>query len=169
MFKHVSPPEERVWGAAYHIPAEHEEYVRSYLDIREINGYSLHRTPFFVAEAMEANSGVNGATPRTIDCEVYIGLPTNPQFVGPQDPEALAKHILQSSGPSGENKEYLYMLEDALEGLSPESGDQHVADLVARCRGLEKMGIVDVEHQRHLADGHLQRVTSTEEQEEIEK
>lgn len=169
MFKHVSPPEERVWGAAYHIPAEHAEDVRSYLDIREINGYSLHSTPFFVADSAKAGSGDLDLRQNVIECLVYIGLPTNPQFVGPQDPEALAKHILRSIGPSGENKEYLYMLDDALEHLSPESEDQHIEDLVARCRRLEANGNLNFQHSPHPVDHRLRKVGSTEEQEEVEK
>jgi cation transport protein ChaC len=66
----------------------------------------------------------------------------NPQFLGPQDPEALALKILQSKGPSGENREYLYNLEEALLGLSEESEDRHISDLAGRCRGLEGRGIV---------------------------
>jgi cation transport protein ChaC len=72
-----------------------------------------------------------------IRCLVYIGLPSNPQFLGPQDPEELARHILKSKGPSGENKEYLYMLEEALTRLSRESGDAHISDLARRCREIE--------------------------------
>jgi cation transport protein ChaC len=71
---------------------------------------------------------------------VYIGLPSNPQFLGPQDPDALAKRILQSTGPSGENREYLFNLEEALLGLSEESEDAHVSDLVRRCRVIEGRG-----------------------------
>ena len=77
------------------------------------------------------------ASALTIHCLVYIGLPSNPQFLGPQDPELLARHILKSKGPSGENKEYLYNLETALLGLSKDSGDAHVSDLVERCRAVE--------------------------------
>lgn len=69
---------------------------------------------------------------------MYIGLPSNPQFLGPQDPDALAKKILESKGPSGENREYLYNLGTALVGLSKESGDEHIEDLVKRCRALER-------------------------------
>lgn len=68
---------------------------------------------------------------------VYIGLPDNPQFLGPQDPQELAEHIIKSRGPSGENKEYLYQLEEALDGLSVESGDEHISDLARRCREIE--------------------------------
>ncbi|KAH7399667.1 ChaC-like protein [Pyrenochaeta sp. MPI-SDFR-AT-0127] len=166
---------ERVWGAAYHIPSTHVAEVRQYLDIREINGYSIQFTPFHPAPSTtivsspapeEAATGpsppaqqhsVGGivrqrtmsvvAEPNSLKCLVYIGLPANPQFLGPQDPDALAERILQSKGPSGENREYLFNLEKALLGLSRDSEDAHVSDLVRRCRV----------------------VGSTEEQEEVEK
>jgi glutathione-specific gamma-glutamylcyclotransferase len=70
-------------------------------------------------------------------CLVYIGLPSNPQFLGPQQPEALAKWILGSKGPSGENREYLYELYAALDELGPGSGDRHVSNLVDKCRRFE--------------------------------
>lgn len=57
--------------------------------------------------------------------------------MGPQDPDALAKKILESRGPSGENREYLFNLEEALLGLSEESQDRHISDLVARCKKIE--------------------------------
>ena len=68
---------------------------------------------------------------------VYIGLPTNPQFLGPQDPGDIARVIVSSRGPSGENAEYLFMLESALEGLGESSGDEHVKDLAVRVRNLQ--------------------------------
>ncbi|KAJ4319476.1 hypothetical protein N0V94_003900 [Neodidymelliopsis sp. IMI 364377] len=120
-------PTERVWGAAYHIPAAKVPEVREYLDIREINGYSIQFTPFHPAS--DANP---------IRCLVYIGLPENPQFLGPQDPDQLARKILESRGPSGENREYLFNLEEALLRLSKDSGDRHISDLVARCKAIEK-------------------------------
>ncbi|KAF2634911.1 ChaC-like protein [Massarina eburnea CBS 473.64] len=122
---------ERVWGAAYHIPASKVAEVREYLDIREINGYSIQFTPFHPASSLSSSS----ATP--INCLVYIGLPENPQFLGPQDPDVLARHILKSRGPSGENREYLFQLEEALLGLSKESSDAHISDLVRRCKMIE--------------------------------
>jgi cation transport protein ChaC len=144
---------ERVWGAAYHIQTAHVAAVRSYLDIREINGYSIQFTPFQPATPSDP----------VINCLVYIGLPSNPQFLGPQDPDELARHILKSKGPSGENREYLFQLEEALVELSPESGDAHVGDLVRRCREIEAGG------EGGGLDGPLRRVGSTGEQEEVEK
>jgi len=167
---HFSAPEEKVWGAAYHIPAEHEEKVRSYLDIREINGYSIQYTTFFsAAHSILDLSPVSGAQNK-IRCLVYIGLPDNPQFLGPHDPQELAVHILKSKGPSGPNREYLYLLEESLLSLSPDSEDGHISDLAERCRELEAEGGWEMEQGQEEGGGHeLHKTGSTEEQEEIEK
>lgn len=150
----------RTWGAAYHIPPEKVKEVREYLDIREINGYSMQMVAFHVpvrGQAGQSRDGLpngsstattNGvsdptsrdqAAPAPIECLVYIGLPDNPQFMGPQDPDRLAKHIVKSVGPSGLNKDYLYMLEEALEGVRRDTGidediDEHITDLARRVR-----------------------------------
>ncbi|KAL0257514.1 hypothetical protein SLS55_008328 [Diplodia seriata] len=159
-------PAEKVWGAAYHIPASHAASVRDYLDIREINGYSIQYTPFHPAAGSDNNKN-------PIHCLVYIGLPENPQFMGPQNPQRLAEHIARSSGPSGENKDYLYQLEQALLGLSADSTDEHITDLARRCREVEattRAGAPRPDTVGTTVVGHpLHRVGSTEEQEEVEK
>ncbi|USP77364.1 Putative glutathione-specific gamma-glutamylcyclotransferase 2 [Curvularia clavata] len=185
----------RVWGAAYHIPARHVQAVREYLDIREINGYSIQFTPFHPAvsnakvttlhDEPEGEHGHDLSSPPTgikvtstetvvpepenIKCLVYIGLPENPQFLGPQDPDALARKILESKGPSGENREYLYNLEIALLGLSKDSGDAHVSDLVRRCKALEEQTGVKDGDEGEKDKEVLHKVGSTEEQEEVER
>ena len=170
--QHFSAPDERVWGAAYHIKPSHVAEVKEYLDIREINGYSIQYTPFHPS-ASAAGTSTYPQTGRPIHCLVYIGLPDNPQFMGPQDPQKLAEHILRSKGPSGQNREYLYMLDEALENLSAESRDGHISDLVERCRALEaeRGWKIDVGGEIvSMADGAvLHKVGSTEEQEEVEK
>lgn len=151
---------ERVWGAAYHIPAARVPEVREYLDIREINGYSIQFTPFVPADAS-----------KSINTLVYIGLPSNPQFLGPQDPDALARHILKSRGPSGENTEYLYQLEEALNELGDESRDTHISDLVRRCKKIDQENKPELESDAavHDAEVPLHKIGSTEEQEEVER
>lgn len=142
-----APP--RVWGAAYRIPPEHVAEMKEYLDIREINGYSIQYAPFHVSPSwlkgqqsselhhiFQQDTPSIGAEAGTVSCLVYIGLPENPQFLGPQDPQLLAEKITRSKGPSGENVEYLLMLEKALVELSDESGDDHVSDLASRCRAI---------------------------------
>lgn len=148
---------DKVWGTAYRIQADKEAEVREYLDIREINGYTIHYTPFHPADGSDAI--------RTL---VYIGTPDNDQFMGPQDPQRLAEHIHKSVGPSGPNKDYLLGLDVALNALSAESGDEHIKDLARRVRTLEERGAGNRVTAKAV-DRELQKSHSTDEQEETEK
>lgn len=155
-----------MWGVAYRIQRDKVAEVKDYLDIREINGYSIQHTPFHPSDS--------SPTIRTL---VYIGTPDNPQFVGVQDPQALAKHISQSHGPSGPNPEYLFSLESSLVELSEDAGDDHVSDLSTRVRSILKLG--QIPSDRIVAGlkslptspqkDHPRLEHSVEEQEETEK
>lgn len=141
--------------------------MKEYLDIREVNGYSIHYTPFHTSgTATRATKQIASPQDLTgvvdaIECLVYIGLPDNPQFLGPQDPQALAEKIVRSRGPSGENVEYLLELERALDALSPESCDEHISDLARRCREILASRGIDAAVVDHVA--------STDGREEFEK
>ncbi|RYP39481.1 hypothetical protein DL767_002215 [Monosporascus sp. MG133] len=154
---HAEAPE-RVWGVAYRIRAEKVAEVKEYLDIREINGYTIHYAPFHPA--------AGGPSIRTL---VYIGTPDNPQFTGPQDPARLAEHIHRSAGPSGTNRDYLFGLERALDELSPESGDTHVTDLADRVRAIEARRGEGAVGGDEAASHEFKKVDSVDEQEETEK
>ncbi|KAL4935469.1 hypothetical protein BDV06DRAFT_128406 [Aspergillus oleicola] len=133
---HLDKDTTRVWGTAYHIPSSHAEEVHDYLDVREIDGYSVHYTPFHAKTDTDAQT-----TP--ITCMVYIGQPSNPQFLrspSQRDPQAVAEVIAQGVGASGKNTEYLYLLEKALEGVGLGSADGHVTDLVRRVSEIEGGG-----------------------------
>lgn len=67
---------------------------------------------------------------------VYIGLPSNPQFLGRESPDDVARVIASSRGPSGANAEYLFMLEESLASLEGESADSHIKDLATRVKPL---------------------------------
>lgn len=72
---------------------------------------------------------------------VYIGQPTNPQFLrdpAERDPAAVAEVISVGRGQSGRNAEYLYLLEKALETLGLGCADGHVTDLVRRVKAIEQ-------------------------------
>jgi len=157
--KDPHPSSDKVWGTAYRVERSHITEVKYYLDIREINGYTVHYTPFHPVDG--------SASIRTL---VYIGTPENDQFMGPQDPQELAEHIWRSEGPSGLNRDYLLGLEKALKELSPESGDWHVQDLADRVRRIE-LGVRNeekvVEGELKAVEGEL-KVGSLDEQ-EIEK
>ncbi|PGH14864.1 hypothetical protein AJ79_02726 [Helicocarpus griseus UAMH5409] len=163
---HSSSSPSTVWGAAYHIPATHAEEVHAYLDEREIDGYTVHFTPFHPSPSPASTTTTTTTnqpappSPPTspITCMVYIGLPTNAQFLrnpSDRDPANVAAVIARSRGLSGENREYLYLLERALEGPGFSGGstsfdggdggegngekvaDGHVADLARRVRLIE--------------------------------
>lgn len=154
---HISGDDDYVWGVAYHIiPAKGKE-VQEYLDIREINGYSIQYTPFHPSDRDQPD----------IKCMVYIGMPDNPQFLGALDPQAVALKINESRGPSGENREYLLNLEQALLSLSADSHDEHISDLARRVREMVPPDPPAAEDAKTLPTMH--RISSTEEQEEVEK
>ncbi|ESZ95839.1 hypothetical protein SBOR_3781 [Sclerotinia borealis F-4128] len=159
-------PSPKVYGTAYRILASKVTEVRDALDIREINGYTIHYTPFYPSSSSPLSSSSppsstlpfsspsylsspsspsspsNKANPTTsIRTLVYIGTPDNAQFTGPQDPQKLAEHIWRSEGPSGLNRDYLWGLDIALDELSPESGDEHVKDLADRVRKIAERQI----------------------------
>jgi len=76
--------------------------VKAYLDHREINGYSIHHVSVYASSA--------DSKPVVERAVVYIGTHDNPAYVGPMESiDALARHIYKSRGPSGENKEYVFV------------------------------------------------------------
>lgn len=185
---HDSAPA-KVWGVAYRIKADRVAEVKEYLDIREINGYTIHYTPFHPASTVNP-ALLPPAQKGPIQTLVYIGTPDNAQFTGPQDPQELAEHIYRSKGPSGLNRDYLLGLEKALNELSPESGDEHVMDLSNRVRAvaaryksegkadptdeidtttevIEADGTTEATHDEH--HHQFRRAGSVDEQEETEK
>ncbi|PGH03294.1 hypothetical protein GX51_04164 [Blastomyces parvus] len=158
-----------VWGAAYHIPASHAEEVHAYLDEREIDGYTVHFTPFHPAPSTTTTTTNNNNNNTPITCMVYIGLPTNAQFLrnpADRDPANVARVISQSCGQSGENREYLYLLEKALEGPEFAGGvdgngegdgdengvgrvaDSHIADLARRVRAIEGREVSEADRRK---------------------
>ncbi|OJD23854.1 hypothetical protein ACJ73_04794 [Blastomyces percursus] len=187
-----------VWGAAYHIPASHAEEVHAYLDDREIDGYTVHFTPFHAAPSSTITTNNNNTTTTTIipptipiTCMVYIGLPTNAQFLRnptDRDPANVARIISQSCGQSGENREYLYLLEKALEGPefaggADENGDgngftrvadSHIADLARRVRAIEGREVSEVDRRKseivleHLPGPEMREGEKVERMEEFE-
>ena len=117
---------------AFHVPVRTADVQTSGSDLHE-SGATLHRA-----------SSRDQDAPAPINCLVYIGLPDNPQFLGPQDPDALARHIVKSVGPSGLNKDYVYNLEEALRGVREDTGidediDEHITDLARRVRREEQL------------------------------
>jgi len=95
-------------GVAYLITPE----VFDHLDHREKNGYLRHVVDL-----------------RFDDCSreeglIYIADETNAAYLGPASEEEIARHIGRSTGPSGDNRDYLFHLADALRAMG--EVDEHV-------------------------------------------
>jgi cation transport regulator ChaC len=104
------------WGAAYRVAATRLDGVLEELDYREKAGYSrLNLTFFSAAEPVEAL--------------VYVASPSNANYVGPAPLEDIADVVINSTGPSGSNVEYVLRLQRALDDMN--AHDAHVAELAA--------------------------------------
>lgn len=106
-------------GMAYRVAHE----VFEHLDHREKNGYERHRVDIELLERSESVSGT-----------LYVAGQNNPAYLGPDDVQAMAEHILAARGPSGDNHDYLLRLAKALRQLGDE--DEHVLELERRVRAL---------------------------------
>uniref|UniRef100_S4RQV1 Gamma-glutamylcyclotransferase n=1 Tax=Petromyzon marinus TaxID=7757 RepID=S4RQV1_PETMA len=122
----VKDPGNSVWGVAYKIRDDLREDVKRTLDIREQGGYNTSFVMFY---------------PREVENEpflsmLYVGTEDNPNFLGPAPMEEIAQQILMSSGPSGQNTEYLFELANTMRRLVPEAPDQHLYTLEEMVREL---------------------------------
>lgn len=115
----VPGPDQICRGMAYRVAHE----VFEHLDHREKNGYERHRVHMHLL-----------ARGTTVDGTLYVASRDNPAFLGPEDPQVLAEHILAARGPSGRNRDYLLRLAEALRELGDE--DEHIFDLERRVRAL---------------------------------
>ncbi|RPA96177.1 ChaC-like protein [Choiromyces venosus 120613-1] len=154
--------DDQVWGMAFRIKANKVKEVMRELNIREINGYSIRNgVEVFLSEP---------GAPR-IKALVYIGTPDNPQFVARErvpEVDELARHIFNSRGPSGENRDYLYNLYKSLMGLCPAAHDHHVSRLFHRVVAIEAEDEVKHPGEHETVGPDTADPRSKDEQEEME-
>jgi len=105
------------WGVAYRISSANSEKVLSSLNIREKGGYSLEKVKIYFSNS--SKDWVKGL--------VYIGKPNNPNYLGPEISKRIAEQVINSSGPSGPNYEYVYRLTEALHAMG--ANDPHVFEI----------------------------------------
>jgi len=121
------PAAERCWGVAYQLEARDVDDVLATLDQRERGGYErVEAALHFADEGMPAScKGI-----------LYLATPDNPNYLGPASLEAIAKQVLSSSGPSGDNLEYVLRLAESLKQISPDL-DPDTEEVLALAQRLE--------------------------------
>ncbi len=107
----------RCWGRVYKV----DEEVLAHLDRREQGGYSRHVVMATTWDEREIEGVI-----------VWIGGPTNPNWLGRAPLGEMVAQILESEGPSGSNVEYLMELDQALSRMGAD--DAAVAGLAEAVR-----------------------------------
>jgi len=123
--------ESKVWGVVYTIEPGRAEEVQAYLDEREKDGYEVMEVDVFVLDQDQGQERCAGKA------SVYVGHTTNPSFYKPTTLDQLAAQIHKSVGPSGPNKEYLYLLKQQVEDLCPPANDPYLANLEGLVKQLD--------------------------------
>lgn len=136
-----SNPEDRVWGVAYEIAKDDEEMVTVQLDHREKGGYNKLLVTFCPANNVIIDPD-NNRHPvedehEPFELVIYVGLDTNPWYVGPLSTDEMARRILNARGNSGSNREYLYNLANSMRDIAPNEEDEHLFALEAAVKELE--------------------------------
>ena len=120
----VPDPEAITLGMAYRVSEAVFEDVLATLDHREKGGYERRRLPLVTLDGDR------------LEALVYLATPRNAHYLGPDDPERMARQIARSHGPSGPNDEYLMELDAWLREMGEE--DPHVFELATLVRRLTR-------------------------------
>lgn len=125
----VDPPKvAKVFGVAYEINTD----VLTYLDFREKNGYERKTVQFYPTST--TNDGQETAP---FDVIVYVATEDNCSFAGFKDIPDLARQVINATGPSGRNRDYVYNLASIFRELFPGENDAHLFALEAEVRRQE--------------------------------
>lgn len=132
----------QVWGVAYEIAEEDEEFVTKQLDIREKDGYDKVTVRFYPSDPENNKLGDKFYDCSPLPCEpfdlvIYVGTEGNKYFAGAADIDSIAQQIVGAVGPSGTNTEYLYKLASTMRLLAPQVQDEHLFALEEAVRRLE--------------------------------
>lgn len=119
----VATPGAETVGMAYRLAESVWAEVMAKLDHREKGGYERHEVEL---EALSSAARWSAT--------VYLAGPDNPEYLGPASPDAIARTIAASRGPSGPNDEYLLELERWLAKVG--QPDPHVSAVANALRRL---------------------------------
>lgn len=123
-------PDDCCWGMAYRLDEAAAEAILADLDIRERGGYVRMEIELELAAPAEQESDASSASSRVVTGLTYQAWPGNRNYAGPAPLAEVAVQVLEATGPSGTNADYVRDLHAALNALGAE--DPHVAALAVR-------------------------------------
>ncbi|XP_063529937.1 putative glutathione-specific gamma-glutamylcyclotransferase 2 isoform X1 [Cydia strobilella] len=114
------------WGKAFLVAADNKAAL-PYLSTREcqLGGYRTYTVNFHSRPSFLPSS----STSEKKDAVLYIAVPENRHWLGAAPLPDIAKQILECSGSSGSNAEYLLRLADFMREEIPEALDDHLFSL----------------------------------------
>lgn len=121
-----SSPESQVWGVAYKIRNKDVKEVVNQLDYREQGGYKRMQVVFY-PKMIQANP---------FQITIYVGTTDNLNYAEEADEDSIAKQIVNSSGPSGTNAEYVYNLATSMRTIAPHVQDEHLFNIEEKVKNL---------------------------------
>ncbi|CAG9858675.1 unnamed protein product [Phyllotreta striolata] len=116
----------KVYGVAYKIRDAEIQDVVDHLDYREKGGYEKTVLKFYPLSKDK----------QPFDITIYLGDHNNFNYGGPAELKEIAKQIVNSSGPSGPNIEYLFNLANSMRVFFPQVHDEHLFELEKHCLNL---------------------------------
>lgn len=114
--------DQECWGMAYRLDADRQNETMARLDHREKGGYERLSVPLYFSK----DDSVTGIT--------WHATPENENYLGEAPIQDIAEQIAASTGPSGDNTEYLLRLDEALTTLNVT--DKHVREIAELVRYL---------------------------------
>jgi len=126
----VEQPGAVCWGMAYRVAPADRDAVLATLDHREKGGYDRREVTLHFRQGGSLASGA-GLARGPVTGLVYLATAENPNYLGPASLEEIAAQVRCSTGPSGDNVDYVRSLARALREMGAE--DEHVfalADLL---------------------------------------
>ncbi len=110
----------------YKLFEENKADILKGLDYREKGGYERVQTALYLSDH------------RVVSTTVYIATRTNHNFLGHAPMADIARQIVNSSGPSGANDEYVLKLDRWLKELDVD--EPHVRDIANLVKSLQPGG-----------------------------
>jgi cation transport protein ChaC len=119
-----------VWGRAFEVKGE---AALPYLDTREckLGGYHVKLTTFFPHKSAHGSDSdsISGPQTTSFPAVFYVATPDNKLWLGEAPLTEIASQIVECSGPSGHNVEYLLRLAGFMHKYLPEAVDEHLFTL----------------------------------------